>query len=549
MKLTQRRDGVVPYPDDMVARYRADGLWHDRTIPDEFRAVARRTPDAPALAGPRGRYTYAELDAASDRVAAGLVRLGLPAGGAVLMQIENTEWAVVAWYGLLKAALVPVATLSVHREHEIGPIAAQTDAVAHLVQADLPNFDLVAFARDLADRTDPSRVVLGIGDRAPTPGVVAVETLGAELDDDTTRALAQVPAASDDVAVFQLSGGTTGVPKVIPRLHAEYWYNARAYAERLGWDDTTRIVHMGPLMHNVGIVCALHPVHGVGGTFVVGTRDLDVMLPLMADVGITDTTLQPGVAAGMREHPLFEAAFARARRIVLSGSAISEELFESFDGRGIRVAGLFGMGEGLCTVTPLDDPAESRRLTVGSPISPLDEVRILEPGTETPVPEGETGELCARGPYTLRGYLSAPERNAEAFTSDGFYRTGDLMSLRRIEGLPRYVFEGRAKDLVNRGGEKINSAEIEALALQLPGVRCAGLIPVPDARLGERACLCLELEPDVPPVELDDLQRFLEDRGVAKYKWPEFIEHFDELPRTPVGKIDKRRLGATVTTA
>ena len=539
-KVTQWRDGVVPFPPAEVARYRAEGLWGDRTIAEEFRAVARRTPDADALIGPGSRHTYAELDAASDRVAAGLVDLGLPPGGAVLMQVENTEWAVIAWYGLLKAALVPVATLSVHREHEIGQIAAQTDAVAHLVQADLPKFDLVAFATELAARTDPGRIVLTVGDREPTRGVVAVETLaGAPVG---------VPAGPDDVAVFQLSGGTTGVPKVIPRLHAEYWYNARAYAERLEWDATTRVVHMGPIMHNVAIVCAMHAVHSVGGTFVLGNRDLDVMLPLMAQVGMTDTCLQPGVAAGMRDHPDFDAAFSAARRIVLSGSAISEELFGSFEDRGVRVAGLFGMGEGLCTVTALDDPPELRRLTVGHPLSPLDEVRIVEPGTETPVAPGETGELCARGPYTLRGYLSAPERNAEAFTSDGFYRTGDLMSARESDGLTRYVFEGRAKDLVNRGGEKINAAEIEGLALQLPGVRYAGLVPVPDPRLGERACLCLELEPGTPPIDLEDLRRFLEQRGVAKFKWPERLELFAELPRTPVGKIDKRRLGAAVTT-
>jgi non-ribosomal peptide synthetase component E (peptide arylation enzyme) len=199
-------------------------------------------------------------------------------------------------------------------------------------------------------------------------------------------------------------------------------------------------------------------------------------------------------------------------------------------------------------VPPLDDPAESRRLTVGHPISPLDEVRILEFGGETPVGAGESGELCARGPYTLRGYLSAPERNAEAFTSDGFYRTGDLVSAREIDGRVRYVFEGRAKDLVMRGGEKINSAEIEGLALQMPGVRYAGLIPIPDARLGERACLCVELEPGATPIGLDALRSFFEQHGVAKFKWPERIEHFAELPRTAVGKIDKRRLRGSVTT-
>jgi 2,3-dihydroxybenzoate-AMP ligase len=346
----------------------------------------------------------------------------------------------------------------------------------------------------------------------------------------------------DDVAVFQLSGGTTGVPKVIPRQHAEYWYNARAWARHLGWDNTVRTLHSIPLVHNAGIVCALHAVHSVGGAFVIGTSQPDEVLQAMIDHAITDTLTPPGLAVTWCEHPLFDTALATMQRIAMAGSEITDELFDAFESRGVRVVNMFGMGEGLCMATPLDAPRELRQHSIGYPLSDLDEVKVLALGTESAVAQGEIGELCARGPYTLRGYLASPERNAVALTTDGYYRTGDLVAWHQSAAGSYYTFEGRAKDLVNRGGEKINSAEIEGLVSEIPGVRRAALIPIPDPRLGERACLCVEISTGTTQFTLDRVREHLHGREVAKFKWPEFLEYFDELPTTPSAKIDKRRL-------
>jgi non-ribosomal peptide synthetase component E (peptide arylation enzyme) len=333
------------------------------------------------------------------------------------------------------------------------------------------------------------------------------------------------------------------VPKVIPRLHAEYWYNAAEYARSWGWTADTRIAHLIPIIHNAGIVCAVHGPHSVGACLVLGTPDLDEALPLMAREGATHVLLGHGHYRAV-EHPDFPAAVGAVTQVVLSGSKVPPALFDGLEARGLWSGQLFGMGEGLFLTTRPDAPREARATTVGTPLSSHDEVRIVEPGTEDEVPPGEVGELCCRGPYTLRGYFDAPEHNARAFTGDGFYRTGDLAALVEIEGRRYVSVEGRIKDLINRGGEKINAEEVELLLLRHPRITGAAVVPMPDPRLGERTCAYVVV--DGPGLTLPEVQEHFAGLGVAKFKWPERIEHLAEIPRTLVGKTDKKALAADI---
>jgi 2,3-dihydroxybenzoate-AMP ligase len=182
---------------------------------------------------------------------------------------------------------------------------------------------------------------------------------------------------------------------------------------------------------------------------------------------------------------------------------------------------------------------------VGTPVAADDEIRILEPGTENELDDGEVGELCCRGPYTIPGYFDAPDHNREAFTSDGFYRTGDLAAITIIDGERYLSIEGRIKDLINRGGEKINAEELELLLLAHPGVANAAVVAMPDPRLGERTCAYL-VATDGEPLPLSDIQAHLAQLGVAKFKWPERLEWASSLPHTNVNKIDKKRLRAEI---
>jgi non-ribosomal peptide synthetase component E (peptide arylation enzyme) len=206
-----------------------------------------------------------------------------------------------------------------------------------------------------------------------------------------------------------------------------------------------------------------------------------------------------------------------------------------------KVQECFGMAEGLLCMARLDDPDEIRHETVGRPASPGDEIRLVdEEGNE--VAEGEVGELLVRGPYTLRGYFRTPEYNTQAFTPDGFYKTGDLV---RRHPSGNYIIEGRKKDLINRGGEKISAEEIENLLLSHPSIINVACVPIPDPILGERMCACVIPRPG-QMLTLEDLSSFLSEKGIAKFKFPERIELVESFPLTQFGKVSKAALAKQV---
>jgi 2,3-dihydroxybenzoate-AMP ligase len=540
--------GVVPHPAAEVDRYVATGAWGTRSLPTAFRQAAATYAERTALITPGMRLTYRELDARSDAVAARLLRSGLLPGERVLLQLTNSATAVVAWYGLLKAALIPVCTLAIHRRREIEQIGRQTGAVAHLVQADFPGFDLVGLAQEIAGLLPTMRQLLTVSAAPGKPGL-RIENLQEHETSDKEQAELLEIAESLDVhgpAVLQLSGGTTGTPKIIPRLHAEYRYNADLTSSWWGHTEQSVLAFGLPLAHNAALANGLHAAHGAGAALLLATPGADVMLPLMAEHGATWTMSPPGLAQEYLSHPAFDDAVARLGTWVLTAARVPRLVFDELTGRGVRVTQAFGMSEGLFLFTPLDAPADLRAETVGVPISPLDEVRVLQPGTEVEVAEGETGELAARGPYTIRGYLAALDRDREAFTADGFYRSGDLVRARRYEGTLSYSIEGRVKDLIDRGGEKINAEEVELLIAGHPAVAEMALVGMPDPRLGERGCAYIVPQDPQNPPTLADICAYLEAEGLAKYKWPERLELIDALPRTQIGKVSKMTLRADI---
>src|ERR1700722_742687 len=484
--------GVVPYPAATVRRYAATGAWGTRSLPTAFRQVAAVHSERTALITPDVRLTYRELDARSDAVAARLLSSGLLPGERVLLQLTNSSTAVVAWYGLLKAGLIPVCKLAIHRRLEIEQIGRQSGAVAHLVQADFPSFDLVGLAQRVAGPLPAMRQLITVGAAPGTPGRRIEDLQDHEVSDKERAGLLELAESLDvhGAAVLQLSGGTTGTPKIIPRLHAEYRYNADLTAGWWGHTEHSVLAFGLPLAHNAALTNGLHAAHGAGAALLLATPAADVMLPLMAEHGATWTMSPPGLAREYLSHPAFDDAVARLSTWVLTAARVPRPVFDDLTRRGVHVTQAFGMSEGLFLFTPLDASADLRAETVGTPISALDEVRVLRPGTQLEVAEGETGELAARGPYTIRGYLAEPDRNREAFTADRFYRSGDLVRARRYAGTLSYSIEGRVKDLIDRGGEKINAEEVELLVAGHPAVAEMALVGMPDPRLGERSCAC-----------------------------------------------------------
>ncbi|MGE0217299.1 (2,3-dihydroxybenzoyl)adenylate synthase [Mycolicibacterium sp.] len=540
---------LVPYPPDDVERYLASGAWDAAPVAQRFHEVAREFGSRTALIDQQGSISYTDLDLRSDQIAAAFIERGITPGAPILFQVGNSIPAVAAWYGVLKAGAIPVATLAGHRAHEIGSIAGIVGAVGHIVDDSRPDrFDMVEFGAQQARANRTLRHLFTVGSRRThrDPAVAPIEGLGASLDPREARQrveAVQRTLGPQDVAVHQLSGGTTGVPKVIPRLHGEYWNNARAWALALGRTEFSVTCHAAPIIHNAGISCALHSTHSVGGALVLAPPDRSIALRMMAEHRVDDTLFVHGMFSWIMSEE-YEAAARHLQTVILSGAKVPDEVFARVERFGARVGQTFGMGEGMFALTPFDAPRELRKTTVGTPLTTGDEIRILDPGGERELPDGHTGELACRGWYTIRGYFDSPEHNATAFTADGFYRTGDLARVQRHDGKPFLSIEGRIKDLINRGGEKVNAGELELLLHQHPAIDDVAVVAMPDPRLGERVCAYLvtgEAALGIPA-----LQAHLETLGVAKYKWPERVEIIDALPRTQVGKIDKKALRADI---
>lgn len=534
---------LIRYPATAEARYVREGLWESTTIAEHLHATAQQHGERDALVCADSRLTFAELDRITDQRAAGLHRLGLEPGGTVLLQVHNTVNTVIAWYALLKAGLVPVCTLPSHRGHEISEIARQTRPVAHLVAARDSRFDLVGFAFAQAEAAGAERTVLVSDGPAGDPRAVELDRLGDDISGTEAREVVagiQAGLGMQSLAVFQLSGGTTGVPKVIPCLQAPYWHYGVSLARIMGWGSGDRIAFMMPIVHNAGIIIGLQGPHSVGATLVLGVPDAAAALDLVVRNGATDVLLGPFAFDLVLDPGLASATMLR--RVLFSGKKVPSQHMAALGARGIWGGQIFGMSEGLCLTTPLDFPPDARAASVGVPISPFDEVRLYEPGTEKEVAPGEVGELCARGPYTLHGYYDAADHNRRAFTADGFYRTGDLMAQRTIAGVRCYTVEGRIKNMISRGGEKISTEEVEVLLCSHDGIAEAAVVAMPDPRLGERACAFVVTRNGLE-IDLAEVRAHLERLSVAKYKWPERIIVLPGMPRiSQVGKIDRRRL-------
>ncbi|MGC4987863.1 (2,3-dihydroxybenzoyl)adenylate synthase [Nocardia salmonicida] len=540
---TGHREGYVPFPEAAAQEYRAAGYWAGRTLGDLLRDTARSRPQRPAVLSDAGAQTYAELDAAADRMAHGLLALGINPGDRVIVQLPNIPEFATALFGVLRAGIIPVLTLPAHRRVEIEHLAALSEAVAYLVPDQLGDFDYRELAATVRQAVPSLRHVLVAGDPgtgAPdadgsTAGFVALDAVAREGDSLPT-------VDPSDIAVMLVSGGTTGLPKLIARTHDDYVYNATASARvcELGPED----VYLAtlPAAHNFPLACP-----GILGTVATGGAVAFTLDPspeaafaAIEKHGVSVTGVVPPLAQLWSAAVDWEEADLSSLRLLQVGGARLAEV----NARDVEPAlqctlqQVFGMAEGLLNYTRLDDDKELVCTTQGRPLSPADELRVVDADGNDVAP-GEEGELLTRGPYTLRGYYRAPEHNSRAFTADGFYRSGDL-----VRQLPsgHLVVSGRIKDVINRGGENISCDELEEHLLAHPAVRHAAAVGLPDAALGEKACVVLVVTGELPT--LGEIKTFLTERGLATYKLPDLIRQADSLPITAVGKIDKKALRA-----
>ncbi|WP_241549186.1 (2,3-dihydroxybenzoyl)adenylate synthase [Gordonia alkanivorans] len=537
---TDLLDGFTPYADAQAARYRDAELFRGLPLFAGFDASAESTPDAPAVTdasidGPR-TLTYSELREASLRRAAGFVAAGLRPGERVVLQQNNSLEFVVNLLGLLRARVAPVMTLPAHRITEIAHLAAGAGAVAYIGEDGRRGFDFRDLATELQSRVPAVTQVFVSGD--PGPFATAPDADPASVD---------LPASpnSDLPALFLVSGGTTGLPKLIARTHDDYDLNARLSAEvaMLTADDTYLVAL--PAAHNFPLCCpGILGVFGVGGHVVfTDNPSPDNTFDLIERHRVTVTALVPALAQLWCAATEWEPADISSLRLLQVGGAklAHPDAVALDEALGDVVQQVFGMAEGLICYTRPDEPRNLVHEVQGSPMSEFDEVRVVdEEGVD--VPDGEEGELRVRGPYTIRGYYRTDAHNEKSFTPDGFYRSGD-----KVTRLPsgHLSVTGRIKDTIVRAGENVAADDVEENLLAHPSVRQVAVVGLPDDALGEKICAAVVLSHDHPPaqpLELATLRMFLADRGLASFKLPDVVRVIRTLPVTAVGKIDKKVL-------
>ena len=533
-------DGVVPFPPEFAKRYREKGYWIDKTLAQEYRIAFDKNEKRVALLDRDRSITYGELDRMSDNLALNLLEVGFHPLDRIVLQLPNVAEFVVLYLALQKIGCIPIAALMPHRYAEISQFVELSGAVACIVPDQQGDFDYCAMVERIRQKVPSLRhgIVLG----PARTGFLSLPDLIAKPATLPASALAKIKIDPDDPAIFQLSGGTTGIPKLIPRSHNDYAYNSKVASSVCAVGENSVLLVILPIAHNLPLACP--GIQGFlfhGGRVVLSTsaRPEDVCA-LIEKHRVTHIKVVPALLIRLLHDPAVSHHDLSSLKIIQSGGQsmlpevrlLSKRLIP-----GAFVQENFGMSEGLLMFVRLDDPLDVSQETVGRPVCPDDEVRLLD-DDDREIFGAEVGELCCRGPYTLRGYFGVPEYNARTFTSDGFYRSGDLM---RRHKSGNYIVEGRKKDLINRGGEKISAEEIENLILSHPSVKNVSCVPVPDPVLGERMCACVLLR-ETARLNFDELKHFLLGKEIAKYKLPERLEIMQDFPLSPFGKVSKKTL-------
>lgn len=536
-------DGLVPHPPHAAALWRQRGYWRDRPLRDVFADLCASYADRIALHAGGADITYRALDERAARLARALYDRGLRPLDRIVVQLANDAPFGYLYLALQKLGAIPILALRQHRYRELEQFVRLSGAVACVTPDRLKDADFEEIINRVHETNPSLRLRIIDGDAAD--GFVALADLLAAEPVATDDDLAALVIDPDDPAVFQLSGGTTGIPKLIPRTHNDYEFNSRLAVSVCDVRPDDCLLDVLPIAHNLPLACP-----GLQGFLMSGARVVlhpstrpEQVFPLIERYGVTHIHVVPALLIRWLNDPGISRHDLSSVRVIQSGGQrlqpetrlLAEKLLPN-----CTVQENFGMAEGLLMFVRLDDPAEVRLETVGRPVCPDDEVRLVDDSGED-VAEGAIGELLCRGPYTLRGYFRAPEHNARAFTSDGFYRSGDLM-WRHPSG--NYVVAGRSKDLINRGGEKISAEEIENLILGHPAVLDVACVAVPHPELGEQMCACVIVKPGHAAPTLDGLAAFLRATEIASFKLPERLRVMDAFPLSPVGKVSKKDLVA-----
>ncbi len=536
-------EGVVAYPEAFVKLYREKGLWVDKTIGEELDGAVAEYGDRTALAYAGKYVSYRDFGKIATRLALHFIDMGLRPYERVILQLPNEMEFAYCFYAAVKIGVIPIMALPAHRSAEITFFAQFTGARAHFMPARHKDFSHQDLSREVREKV-PGMTLQFVSGGPVEEGFISISSLLEDKIEERVPASRLSAYRPDPLepGLFQLSGGTTGVPKIIPRTHNDYSLNFKAVADICAVSQESVIGIAIPVNHNFALSCP-----GLLGGLCKGAKVVlipspktEIVLDAIQKEKITIMPTPPALLIRWMEFPQLPDYNLSSLRYVIGGGArlnaeVAGKIGPVLDCEYFQN---LGMGEGMGFWSRIGDGEDILLNTQGAPMFDEDEIRVVDE-YDNDVPYGESGELLVRGPITIRGYYNSPEYNKKAFTADGFYRTGDVV--RMYKG--RYIsVEGRIKDTINRGAEKISAEEVENHILAHPHVQNCAYVAMPDRVLGEKGCAFVLTKPD-KTLALSDLNEFLKDeRNITIFKLPERLELVDAFPMTNVGKIDKKEL-------
>lgn len=538
-------DGFTPYAPRDVEQYQRLGWWQGLTFGDILDRAADRFPDKKAFVDPQGALTYAQARDMADRLAISLMDLGIRPQERVLLQLPNWNDFAVAFFALQKIGAIDTLLIDRYRPYEIKHLAELSGATAWIVPERYKKTDYLPIIAEVRRDVPRLKNVILVRGRGPA-AYDSFERLIAAADLSAAKRAELAGRRPDPMQVAHMgpTGGTTGLPKLVPRTHNDLICGSECCAKAWDMDSTDISLLAGPIGHDLTFTKGfLGSVLTYGGCVFLDSTDADDICRTIEREKVSTVVWVPTLAKRLVEFENCGAYdLSSLKKMHCGGGASLSGLIQDVtDKLACRFFNGYGATEGQTTITRRDDDFETVTTTVGRPTCPCDRYKVIDPqGKE--LPPDHTGELVIKGPGVFTGYFRNPEENAKVFLPDGFFRTGDLA---RIDANGCITLCGRLKDMINRGGESISPKEIETLISEHPEVLMVAVVAMPDPQMGEKACAYIQTTPR-SALTFEAVIAFLKGRGASVLHLPERVEFMESLPLTKTGKLDKRLLEADI---
>ena len=515
---------------EKLEKFYDEQVWPHITLGEFIEDCAKKYGDKIALVDGDVELSYQELNRKACHYANGLLKAGFKKGDRIVLQLPNCHEFVIILFAMFKIGLIPVLSLPAHRKNEIKGILEKSGAKAYIAKDKYLGFSYVDMIREVREELNIDFEVYILGDNQGYKNFYNL--------DDKDYLSQQIEINYKEIGLLLLSGGTTGIPKLIPRRHCDYIYVAKESGIKSEFNLNTKFLAILPMAHNFTLCCpGVLGTLAYGGTvFISNTASPDEFVPIIGNNKINTIQIVPSLIEVFLEYVgLLESDVSSLELMIVGAAKLEPKQAMMLENTlNVRIQQSFGLAEGLICMTDVNDSENIRYNFQGKPISKYDEILVVDSNNQSTKP-GEVGQLLTRGPYTIYGYYNYNE-DETVVNEDNYFITGDKIVLSK-DGNINII--GRLKDTIIKNGENIEPREIEKTVIKMGGISKASIVGIKNKNGEEIICLYMLSDEAMP---IDHIRKYLIKEGLASYKLPDVVECVEEFPLTAVGKIDKNRL-------